>query len=143
MANLGCSTLAMSDSNTTNSEDIMQVIVGASALSVPVAFSEESWNLGRTLPLQNIMLLVALSLLFINLYSFHSIFQRNIRHRAGAFLSRTLLDYGVTLLVVFVVLLALNRMPLLTEPLVAVKRALVLSFPASMGAVVVDSFDKE
>lgn len=133
----------MSDRNTTNFEDIMQVVVGASALSVPVAFSEEAWNLGRTLPLQNLIFLITLSLLFINLYSFHSIFQRDVRHRIGAFLTRTLLDYGITLLVVFVVLLALNRLPLFGEPQVAIKRVLILAFPASMGAVVVDSFDKE
>ena len=133
----------MSVNRTTNAEDIIQVIVGASAFSVPVAFSEESWNLGRTLPVQNIILLIVLSLLFTNLYSFYSIFQKNVRHRMGVFISRTLVDYGVTLLVVFVVLFALNRMPLMSEPLIALKRVLVLSFPASMGAVVVDSFDKE
>lgn len=133
----------MSDRNTTNFEDVMQVVVGASALSVPVAFSEEAWNLGRTLPPQNLIFLIALSLLFINLYSFHSIFQRDIRHRITAFLTRTVVDYGITLLVVFIVLLALNRLPLLSAPLVAVKRIIILAFPASMGAVVVDSFDKE
>ena len=133
----------MSIRKATNSEDIMQVIVGASAFAVPVAFSEESWNLSRTLPVQNILLLIVLSLLFINLYSFYSIFQRNIRQRTSVFIYRTFIDYAVTLTVVFVVLLALNRMPLLSEPIVAVKRVLILSFPASMGAVVVDSFDKE
>ena len=67
--------------DTTNFEDIMQVVVGASALAVPVAFSEESWNLGKSLPVYNILFIVILSLLFINLYSFHSIFQQNIRSR--------------------------------------------------------------
>jgi len=135
--------VAMTKENTTNSEDIIQVIVGASALSVPVAFSEESWNLSMTLPMLNIVLLFVLSLAFVNLYSFHSIFQRNIRYRILTFLSRTILDYVVTLLVVSVVLLALNRLPLLTAPIVSMKRIVILSFPASMGAVVVDSLDKE
>lgn len=135
--------VAMTKENTTNSEDIIQVIVGASALSVPVAFSEESWNLSMTLPMLNIVLLIVLSLAFVNLYSFHSIFQRNIRYRILTFLSRTILDYVVTLIVVSVVLLALNRLPLLTAPIVSMKRIVILSFPASMGAVVVDSLDKE
>jgi hypothetical protein len=71
----------MSKQNTTNFEDIIQVVVGACALSVPVAFSEEAWNLGRTLPVANIIVLVALSLLFVNLYSLHNIFQGRITHR--------------------------------------------------------------
>ena len=133
----------MSNNNTINLEDIMQVVVGASALSVPVAFSEESWNLGRTLPLPNVVLLVVLSLLFINIYSFLSIFQGKVRHRLIAFLSRTFVDYFITLVIVMIVLLALNHMPLIAEPVVAIKRIFILAFPASMGAVVVDSFDKE
>lgn len=127
----------------TNFEDVIQVIVGASALSVPVAFSEEAWDLGRSLPIANIFLLVALSLLFINLYSIHNIFQGNIRHRLLTYLSRTAIDYVITIFVVCVVLLALNHLPMLTEPMVALKRIVILAFPASMGAVVVDSFDKE
>lgn len=38
---------------------------------------------------------------------------------------------------------ALNHMPTLTEPWVGYKRMVILSFPASIRAVVVDSFDKE
>lgn len=128
---------------TTNFEDIIQVIVGASALSVPVAFSEEAWNLGRTLPTLNIFVLIALSLLFINLYSIHNIFQGNVRHRLSVYIARTAIDYLITVLVVCIVLLALDHLPVLTEPMVALKRIVILSFPASMGAVVVDSFDKE
>lgn len=133
----------LEERNSTNFEDVLQVIVGASALSVPVAFSEESWDLSRTLPNTNVFLLVFLSLLFINLYSFQSIFQGRVRHRIRLFILRTLLDYGITLCVVFMVLFAIDRMPIIEEPLVALKRMIILSFPASMGAVVVDSLDKE
>ena len=129
--------------NTANFEDIIQIVVGASALSVPIAFSEESWRLSETLPIQNIFILIFLSLLFINLYSFQSIFQGNVQYRIFTFLARTILVYFITLCVVFTVLIALNRMPIMSEPIVAIKRIIILSFPASMGGVVVDSFDKE
>lgn len=135
--------LYMSEGRSANLEDIMQVIVGASALSVPVAFSEESWNLSRTLPVQNILFIMALSLVFVNLYSFQSIYQGNIKHRFGTFIFRTIFVYLITLIVVSFILLALNRIPLLEDPVTAIKRVILLSFPASMGAVVVDSFDKE
>lgn len=132
-----------SKQGTTNFEDIIQVVVGASALCVPVAFSEEAWNLGRTLPVTNIILLIVLSLLFVNLYSLHNIFQGRITHRVLTFFSRTIIVYGITLLVVVVVLAVLDHLPIIGEPWIAVRRVVVLSFPASMGAVVVDSFDKE
>jgi len=34
-------------------------------------------------------------------------------------------------------------MPILTNPIVALKRVIILSFPASMVGVIVDGFDKE
>jgi uncharacterized membrane protein len=133
----------MEQGKNANLEDIMQVIVGASALSVPVAFSEESWNLSKTLPMQNILLIMVLSLLFVNLYSFQSIFQGDIRNRIGIFVFRTMFVYFITLVVVSIILGVLNRMPIFDDTLKAIKRIIILSFPASMGAVVVDSFDKE
>lgn len=126
-----------------NSEDIIQVVVGASALTVPVAFSEESWRLSETLPMFNVLLLFILSLLFIGLYSIQGIFQGNVKHRYYDLIFRTLVDYGVTIIIVFIILFALNRMPLFDDPVVAIKRVILLSFPASMGGVIVDGFDKE
>ena len=129
--------------DTINLEDIVQVIVGSSALTIPVAFSEESWRLSETLPTFNLIVIIILSLLFINIYSFQGIFQGQIKHRLSHFLLRTVIDYGVTFIVVFFILFALNRMPILDEPLIAFKRIIILSFPASMGGVIVDGFDKE
>ena len=126
-----------------NAEDIVQVIIGSSALTVPVAFSEESWKLSETLPSINVIVLVVLSLLFISLYSIQGIFQGQIKHRLSHFVFRIIIDYGIALVVVFVVLFALNRMPILDDPIIALKRIIILAFPASMGGVIVDGFDKE
>jgi len=41
--------------------DIMQIIVGAATLAIPVAFTEEVWNLGERLPLENVLLLSFMS----------------------------------------------------------------------------------
>ena len=133
----------LSKFNSANFEDIIQVVVGASALAVPIAFSEESWNLSNTLPMTNVIFLVVLSLVFINLFTFQSIYQGNIKFRLLVFLSRTILVYLITLFVVSIVLVAMDKLPLLSEPIVALKRIIIISFPASMGGVVVDSLDKE
>ncbi|NNF22957.1 MAG: DUF2391 family protein [Saprospiraceae bacterium] len=128
---------------TFNKEDFFQVIVGSAALTLPVAFSEESWNLSKTLPWGNIIFIIVLSLLFINLYSINSIFSGKINNRLSLFLLRTIIDYIITLIVVFIILLAINQMPVFSEPIIAFKRIIILSFPASMGGVIVDSLDKE
>ncbi|TNF16685.1 MAG: DUF2391 domain-containing protein, partial [Vibrionaceae bacterium] len=70
-------------------------------------------------------------------------FQSNIRARVPVFVFRILIAYVITALVVGFVLLALDKLPLLAEPIVSLKRIIVIAMPASMGAIVVDSFDKE
>jgi uncharacterized membrane protein len=124
-------------------EDLSQVIIGSSVLSVPIAFTEEAWNLSKTIPMLNLGVIVILTLSFIGMYAFKGIFQGHIKQRKTTFVKRVLIDYGVTLLVVIVVLFALNKFPISENPLIALKRVIIISFPASMGAIVVDSFDKE
>lgn len=91
-----------------NAEDMIQVVIGSTALTVPVAFSEETWKLSETLPTLNVFVLILLSLLFISLYSIQGIFQGQIKHRLSHYIFRVLIDYGVSLLVVFIVLCIAN-----------------------------------
>ncbi|GGB74086.1 DUF2391 family protein [Shewanella inventionis] len=128
---------------TFNAEDLGQIAVGAFALSVPIAFSEEAWRLSASLPTLNLVLVVVLSLAFITLFAYQSVFQANITKRRRAFLLRVVAAYLLTLLVVGIVLLALDKLPLITEPILALKRIILIAMPASMGAIIVDSFDKE
>lgn len=57
--------MEMNKRGATNFEDIIQVVAGASALFVPVAFSEEAWDLGRTLPVGDIIILSRFSICII------------------------------------------------------------------------------
>jgi uncharacterized membrane protein len=124
-------------------EDLSQLIVGASVLSVPIAFTEEAWNLSRTLPIINLLVIVFLSVAFIGIYAFRGIYEGKVKGRLLTYLLRVLFDYGITLCVVIIVLFALNKFHAISDTFVAIKRVIIISFPASMGAIVVDSFDKE
>ncbi len=126
-----------------NMEDASQVCVGAFALAVPISFSEEAWQLGVSLPLPNLLLLMCLSLSFLGIYAYQSVFQRDIQHRISVFIFRIIIAYLLAAVVVGMVLLALDKLPLLEEPILSLKRIIVITMPASMGAIVVDSFDKE
>ncbi|MDX2321013.1 MAG: DUF2391 family protein [Moritella sp.] len=126
-----------------NVEDASQIFVGAFALAVPIAFSEEAWKLGETLPTPNLLMLFTLSLIFLSLFTYESVFQRDIKSRKLGFLLRIVIAYLITALVVALVLFCLNKLPLMTDPLVSLKRIIVITMPASMGAIIVDSFDKE
>jgi uncharacterized membrane protein len=126
-----------------NLEDAGQIFVGAFALAVPISFSEEAWQLGESLPTANLALLFLLSCLFLSIYAFESVYQRNINGRVIEFVSRIAIAYILTIMVVALVLLCIDKLPVLDSPLVALKRVIVIAMPASMGAIIVDGFDKE
>lgn len=126
-----------------NMEDVSQVCVGAFALAVPISFSEEAWQLGVTLPITNLLLLMSLSLCFLGVYAYQNVFQGNIKHRIPVFVFRIVIAYFLAALVVAMVLLSLDKLPFFDEPVLSLKRIIVITMPASMGAIVVDSFDKE
>lgn len=126
-----------------NGEDASQIFVGAFALAVPISFSEEAWGLGETLPLFNLLMLFFLSVIFLGLYTYQSVFQNNISSRKIVFIFRIVIAYLMTALVVALVLFCLDKLPFLVDPLISLKRVIVITMPASMGAIVVDSFDKE
>lgn len=126
-----------------NFEDASQIFVGAFALAVPISFSEEAWRLGETLPIQNLLMLLSLSVIFLTLYTYESVFQKDIKSRKLVFVSRIIIAYIMTALVVALVLYCLNKLPFTDDPFLAIKRIIVITMPASMGAIVVDSFDKE
>ena len=126
-----------------NLEDASQVAIGAFALAVPISFSEEAWRIGETLPATNLLLVFVLSVTFLSLFAYGSVFQGNIKYRVPIFVIRIIIAYSIAALVVALVLFSLNKFPLLTEPVIAFKRLIVITMPASMGAIIVDSFDKE
>lgn len=126
-----------------NAEDASQVMIGAFALAVPVSFSEEAWRLGETLPSGNLAMLFLLSLFFLGFFAYESMFQGNIRYRIPVFFMRIGFAYLTAAIVVAMVLTAINKFPIMSDTIVAIKRLVVITMPASMGAIIVDSFDKE
>jgi uncharacterized membrane protein len=126
-----------------NIEDASQLVIGAFALAVPISFSEESWRLGETLPTENLFLIFVISFLFLSFFTYSSIFQGNIKNRGLDFVIRIIIAYLLTILVVSIVLFAIEKLPLISDTAIAIKRIIVIAMPASIGGIVVDSFDKE
>jgi len=126
-----------------NTEDIIQIAIGAFALAVPISFTEEAWKMSVTLPFYNLLLVFVLSVTFLGIYAYYSVFQKQVSKRYDIFILRIFIAYFISALVVALVLLALNKLPVIDEPIIALKRLILIAMPASMGAIVVDSFNKE
>ena len=55
--------------------DLIQIIVGSSILAVPIGFTQETWDLGQSLPVINIIALAFLSLIFISAYVYYNFYR--------------------------------------------------------------------
>ena len=119
--------------------DLMQVIVGASILAVPVAFTEETWKLGEELAIPNVALLSLISMLFISLFVYFNFYRFQFKGHVAEYIKRCGAIYLFSLLVVALLLTIIGRCPWGTDLAVAVKRVLIVAFPASMSAAVSDT----
>jgi len=133
----------MSNSLYFNIEDASQIAIGAFVLAVPVCFSEEAWSIGTTLPTTNLFFIFILSVIFIAFFTYSSVFQGSCKHGISVIIFRVVITYLIAVCVVLLILLALNKFPVFDYPDIAIKRLVVITLPASTGAIIVDSFDKE
>ncbi|MBN2368500.1 DUF2391 family protein [Candidatus Woesearchaeota archaeon] len=118
--------------------DLVQVIIGASILAVPVAFTEETWRLGESLQILNIILIMFLSLIFISLFVYYNYYRNKFKDNSKEFFKRILSTYLMSFLVVSIILFLIGKAPWGTNNLLALKRAVLVAFPASMSAAIAD-----
>jgi uncharacterized membrane protein len=119
--------------------DLMQVVVGASILAVPVAFTEETWKLGEELPMGNVAALSFISILFISLFVYFNFYRFHMKSHVFEFIKRVCSIYFFSLLVVALLLTLIQRCPWTADVLLSIKRILIVSFPASMSAAISDT----
>jgi uncharacterized membrane protein len=122
-----------------DSRDIAEIIIGSLVLGFPVAVTEEIWNLSQDLSLGRTLIISLASLVFISVFV-KTTYRHDLTFSSQKELAaRVLTVYGLTLVVVAAVLFAIGKLPLVTETAVAVKRTILVAFPASFAATVVDS----
>lgn len=122
--------------------DFAEIVVGGSVLAFPVAVTEEVWTLSELLPLSRLLYLSSGSLLVIGLFTYQRYFANQMQGHTGRFLLRVSAVYFVTMAVSASILLALNKLTTV-ETVIALKRVVIVSFPASFAATVVDGMSKD
>jgi uncharacterized membrane protein len=123
-------------------KNLIQVIVGATVLAIPIAFTEETWKLGETLPNINVFGLLALSVLFVCLFAYRNYRKRGIPFFIDDFFVRVTATYVFAFLVVAIVMTLIQRAPWDIDLLLSIKRVIIVTFPASMSAAIADTISK-
>jgi uncharacterized membrane protein len=119
-------------------KDLTEIVVGACTLALPLAVTEEVWDLSKELHILNVLAIVAVSYAVIAYFVRSHFYGGDLTGHHDEYVKRVLSVYGVTLLVSALCLLAIGRLPVLAEPMVALKRTILTSLPASFLATVVD-----
>lgn len=118
--------------------DILEIIVGASILAVPIAFTEEVWNMGDELPWLNTLILCGLSMVFIGSFVYYSSYRIHLKMFRKEYLFRVLSIFFLSIVVVGMLLTIVNKCPWVTDFDLAMKRTIIGAFPASLSATVTD-----
>lgn len=120
-------------------KDIIQILVGASLLAIPMAYTEETWKLGEQLPLLNIGILSFLSILFIAIFVYANFYRYYLKGFVFEYIKRILAIYLISLFVVGFLMTVIQQCPWGVDNLLALKRIIIVAFPASMSAVAADA----
>ena len=119
--------------------DIMQIIVGASILAIPVGFTEETWNLGERLPVNNVFALGVISLVFIALFVYFNFYRFQLKGYVFEYIKRVVAIYTLSLIVVGILLTLIEKCPWGVVNILALKRMIIVALPSSMSAALSDT----
>ena len=120
--------------------DLGEIAVGASIVAFPVAITDEVWTLSAELSFYRVLSFAIVSIFLLSTVIFLIHRHDQFPLSRGALVVRVAMTYSVTLLISMLLLFGIDRIDLLQEPLVAIKRVVIVAFPASFAATAVDSF---
>ena len=117
--------------------DVAEIVIGSCAMAFPVSVTEEVWELSETLPLGRALYILVWSNIFIGFFTYQRYFRGQLRGNVGKFLLRVSATYTITAINCATILWALDHL-LSVELAVAIKRVVIVSFPGSLAATIVD-----
>ena len=119
--------------------DAFQTLVGSAILAIPAAYTEETWDLGRDLPLVNIICIAVVSITFIATFVYYNFYRSYMSEFVTQYALRVVSTYLIALGLVATILTLIQQCPWGIDNILAIKRIIIVSFPASMGATVTHS----
>jgi len=119
--------------------NLAQISLGAIIMAFPVAVTEEVWNLGAELSTGRVLLIALASVLILSqlVLMIYHVDEKATNRKV--FFQRVLSTYGLTLFIAALLLFGIDKLELLSDPVVGLKRAILVAFPACFAATVVDS----
>ncbi len=119
--------------------DIFQVSVGSALLAIPVSFTEEAWQLAEQLPNTNIMGITLFSLILTSIFIYFNFYRIAFKGHEFEFVKRVLGTYLISMVIVAIILTLIDKCPWGVDNVLAMKRIIIVAFPAAMSGTLSDS----
>ncbi len=119
--------------------DILQVSVGSALLAIPVSFTEEAWRLAETLADGKIIGIGVFSLVLTAVFVFSNFYRMNFKGHELSFVKRVLGTYLISATIVGIILTLIDKCPWGVDNILAIKRIIIVAFPAAMSGTLSDS----
>ena len=118
-------------------EDFGQILADACVMALPVALTEEEWNLGETLSSGRTLLILSFSVFALAGFIWGLFYGNRIVEFRGHFFKRAISAYVVTFLVALLLLFLFDKAPM-DDLRVTFTRTILVAFPAAFAATAVD-----
>jgi uncharacterized membrane protein len=118
--------------------DILQIFVGAFLIAAPLSFTEEVWQLSISLKRKNVYALGAVSIVTATLFIYFNFYRYKLKGHFIDFFKRVLATYIITISSIVLLLALIDKFPFQETPYIALKRVIIIGFPALFGAVISD-----
>jgi uncharacterized membrane protein len=119
--------------------DALQIFVGALVVASPLCFTEEVWKISEELNILNVILMGALSICSISMYIYFNYYRFKINGNVINFVKRIFATYIITASSIVMLLILIDKFPFNSDLVLAVKRLVIIAFPAIFGATISDS----
>lgn len=119
--------------------DFYQIAIGATLLAIPVAFTEEVWEMSETLPTINVVLIFLISIGLLSGFVYANFYRGHLPDHSLNLVKRVIVTYGLTASIVTILLILIAKFPISTDLVVALKRLVLVCLPASMAASLSDA----
>ncbi|MDW3197661.1 MAG: DUF2391 family protein [Cytophagales bacterium] len=119
--------------------DIFQVSVGSALLAIPVSFTEEAWQLAEQLPDANIIGITLFSLILTSIFIYFNFYRIAFKGHQFEFVKRVLGTYLISMAIVAIILTLIDKCPWGADNVLAMKRIIIVAFPAAMSGTLSDS----
>lgn len=118
--------------------DIMQIFVGAFLVATPLAFTEEVWKLSIELKIANVFALGTVSIVVSALFIYFNFYRFRFKGNVIQYCKRVLLTYLIAASSIILILALIDKFPVINNPLIAVKRVIIIGFPTIFAATISD-----